>query len=57
MEKWKVPYIDAILALCENYNVEPEAVAKFLNKPILEKLKIEGQNLNLVIKTKNKLPF
>ena len=57
VEKWKVPYIDAIISLCEKYNVEPEAITKFLSKPILEKIKIEGQNLNLVNKTKNKLPF
>lgn len=57
VEKWKVPYIDAILALCESHNIEPEAIAKFLSKPLIEKIKMEGQNLNLVQKQKNKLPF
>jgi hypothetical protein len=57
VEKWKVPYIDAILALCEEYKVEPEGIAKFLSKPLIEKIKMEGQSLNLVSKEKSKLPF
>ena len=57
VEKWKVPYIDAILALCEEYKLEPEAITKFLSKPLIEKLKVEGQDLNIVAKNKSKLPF
>jgi hypothetical protein len=57
VQKWKVPYLDAVLALCEEYKVEPESIGKFLTKPIIEKLKTEGQTLNLVVKEKNKLPF
>ena len=57
VQKWDVPYIQAILALCETNNLEPDAVAKYLSKPIIEKIKIEGQGLNLVNKEKTKLPF
>ncbi len=57
VEKWNVSYIEAILALCEEYKVEPEAIAKFLSKPLIEKVKIEGQSINLVQKEKTKLPF
>lgn len=57
VEKWNVPYMDAVLTLCEEYNVEPEAVVKHLSKPILEKIKIEAQDLNFLPKNKCKLPF
>lgn len=57
VEKWNVPYMDAVLTLCEQYNVEPEAVVKHLSKPVLEKIRTEAQNLNFIPKTKNKLPF
>ena len=57
VEKWNVSYMDAVITLCEQYNVEPEAVVKHLSKPILEKIKIEGQSLNFLPKTKTKLPF
>ena len=57
VEKWNVSYMDAVLTLCEEYNVEPEAIVKHLSKPIMEKLRTEGQNLNFLPKTKNKLPF
>jgi hypothetical protein len=57
VEHWKVSYLDAVLAICEEYKVEPDAIAKFLSKPLIEKLKTEGQELNLVTKEKNKLKF
>lgn len=57
VEKWNVSYMEAVITLCEQYNVEPEAVVKHLSKPILEKIKIEGQSLNFLPKTKTKLPF
>jgi hypothetical protein len=57
VEKWNVSYMDAVITLCEQYNVEPEAVVKHLSKPILEKIKVEGQTLNFLPKTKIKLPF
>jgi hypothetical protein len=57
VKKWQVSYMDAVLTLCEQYSVEPEAVVKHLSKPILEKIKVEGQSLNFLPKTKIKLPF
>lgn len=57
VERWNVSYMDAVITLCEQYNVEPEAVVKHLSKPILEKIKVEGQTLNFLPKTKIKLPF
>ena len=49
-------YIDAVLQICENYSLDSEYVAKHLSKPIIEKIKQEGQQLNLLKKTA-KLPL
>lgn len=51
-----VSYIDAVLAVCEQFGIEPQVAAKFLSKPIIEKIKAEGQGLNLLPK-KSKLPL
>ena len=52
----EVSYMDAILYLCEKYSIEPEFIAKFLSKPIIQQLKAEGENLNLLPKS-TKLQF
>jgi hypothetical protein len=44
-----------VLAVCEQFGLEPQVAAKFLNKPIIEKIKAEGQELNLLPK-KTRLP-
>lgn len=49
-------YMDAILKLCEDYNMEPQGASKLLTKPIIEKLVEEGRDLHLLPK-KAKLPF
>lgn len=54
--KNSVSYIDAVLVVCEKFGIEPQVAAKFLNKPIIEKIKSEGQDLNLLPK-KTKLPL
>jgi len=36
--------------LCENHNIDPVIASKFLSKPIVEKIKIEGQKVNLLPK-------
>jgi len=53
--KYGVSYIDAVIAVCERFGIEPQVAAKFLNKPIIERLRAEGQGLNLLPK-KAKLP-
>jgi hypothetical protein len=50
-------YIDAVLSLCEEYEIEPPIVARALSKPVVEKIKMEGQDLNLLPKPENKLPI
>ena len=54
-QTYGVSYIDAVLAVCERYGIEPQVAAKFLNKPLIEKIKAEGQELNLLPR-KTKLP-
>jgi len=48
-------YIDAVLEVCEKYNMEPQLAAKFLSQPIIEKLHVEGQKTNILPNTA-KLP-
>jgi len=55
-KKFSVSYIDSVIAVCERYGIEPQVAAKFLNKPIIEKIRAEGQDLNLLPK-KAKLPI
>lgn len=47
----EISYMDAVLFLCEKYSVEPELMAKCLSKPIIQQLKEEGEELNLLPKT------
>jgi hypothetical protein len=47
----EMSYMDAILFLCEKYSIEPELMAKCLSKPIIQQLKEEGENLNLLPKS------
>ena len=50
-------YIDAILTMCENFEIEPRIAAKFLTKPIIEKVAIEGVDINLLKENTAKLPI
>jgi len=49
-------YIDAVLKKCDDYEIEPQVAAKLISRPIVEKLQIEGQDINLIPKEKNQLP-
>ena len=49
-------YIDAVLHLCDDKGVEPFMAARLLSKPIKEKIKKEGQEVNLLPK-KARLPI
>jgi len=41
-------YIDAVLHVCDEIRVEPFVGARMLSKPIIEKIKKEGQDINLL---------
>jgi len=49
-------YIDSVLIACEEYDVEPSAVAKMLPKPIIEKIEQEGKFFNMLPKKSPELP-
>ncbi len=49
-------YMDAVLHLCEEESIEPFIAARLLSKPIKEKIKKEGQEINLLPK-KTRLPL
>lgn len=44
-------YLDAIVDISEDLNIEPQLAAKYISKPIKEKLRIEGEEVNLLPKT------
>ena len=50
-------YIDAVLSMCTQYDIEPAIVAKSLSKPLVEKIRMEGQDLNLLPKPNSRLPI
>ncbi len=41
-------YMDTINLLCEEMVIEPELAAKYLSKPIIEKIRVEAENINLL---------
>jgi len=49
-------YIDAVLHLCDDKGIEPFVAARMLSKPIKEKIKKEGQEINLLPR-KTRLPI
>lgn len=55
MEK-RMGYIDAVLYVCEDHNVDPEDVKKFISGPIQDKIEGEAMRLNLIPKS-NELFF
>ncbi len=49
-------YMDAVLHLCEEQGIEPFMAARMISKPIKEKIRKEGQEINLLPR-KTKLPI
>ena len=49
-------YIQSVIDVCEGYGIGPEFGAKFLTKPIIEKIQQEGESINLLPKI-SKLPI
>ena len=48
--------MDAVIAVCEAKDIPVEGVAKILSKPIIEKIREEGETLNFLPKS-SKLPI
>lgn len=54
----QINYIEAVCEFCERHNIEVEEVGKYLHKNILEKVKMNAEELKMVTsKSKRKLPF
>lgn len=56
MAKHKNGYIESIVAVCEEMGIDPEQAAKYLSKPLIEKIRAEGESINLLPPTP-KLPI
>ena len=52
----ELSYMDAVLYHAQSMELEPEAMAKMLNKSIKDKIEVEAQDLNMLKKT-GKLPI
>ena len=52
----ELDYIDAVITACEEYEIEPKVAAKYLTKPIIEKIEEEGREYNMFSKNTSKLP-
>lgn len=50
----KLTFMECVLELAQEMNLEPTAAGKLLTKPIIEKIQAEAHNLNLLTKSKNK---
>ena len=46
----KLPYMDAILHVCDKNDIEPEDVRKFISPVIRDKLEAEAMDLNFLPK-------
>ena len=46
----KLPYMDAILQVCQKNDIEPEDVRKFISPIIKDKLEAEAMDLNFLPK-------
>ncbi len=44
-------YIDAVIVVCENLDIEVETVNKLISKPLKDKIKFNAQELNYVKRT------
>ena len=46
-----VNYIDAVIVVCEDLDIEVETVNKLISKPLKDKIKFNAQQLNYVKRT------
>ena len=54
----KISYMDAIIHLCEEKDLDPGKVNSFINKQIKEKIQVEAMNANMLKMEKGgKLPI
>lgn len=56
VSKHNSTYMDAILKICEDYNMEPQGASKLLTKPIIEKL-VEEEEIYIFCPKRPNFPF
>ena len=56
VREYQMSHMDAVIHLCEKYQIELEDCKKFVSKVIKEKLEVEAMNLNFIAKN-NSLPI
>ena len=49
-------YVEAILCICNEYEVDPKYAASMLSRPMKEKIRLEGEEMNL-LKKSSRLPI
>ena len=47
-------YMDAVMDVCESFEIEPQSVAKHLSKQIIEKIRLEALERNHRVPGKSK---
>jgi hypothetical protein len=55
VHKKQLSYIDAVVHLCDNVNIDPEDVSKFISSILKDKIEAEARRLNYLPK-QNELP-
>tara|TARA_Y100000593_G_C4103014_1_gene234187 strand:+ start:134 stop:346 length:213 start_codon:yes stop_codon:yes gene_type:complete len=48
-------YIEAVIKICDSYNIDIASGARMLSRPIIEKIQKEGEDINLLPRM-SKLP-
>lgn len=56
VNKTSIPYLDAVIEVCQKYNVEVEEVKKYITPIIKDKIEAEAMRLNLLPR-QNTLPI
>lgn len=51
----RIPYMEAVLHVCEKNSIEPEDVSKFISPVIKGKIEVEAQNLNFIPRDSNSI--
>jgi hypothetical protein len=52
----KLSYLDAVVYLCEENNIEIDDIRKYISPVVKDKIEVEAQKLNFIPKS-NTLPF
>ena len=50
-------YIDAVVVVCDEYDIEIETVNKLISRPLKDKIKYNAQQLNYVKTSRGVLPL